>query len=858
MSKLWKLHKHFLTSLCSVLLLTCLIGYFVPINEVLAQEWRVPYGSEPDFLLSTSAKLKLKKFEEELTSEEAKKELEEMVRKRMEMEEAIVEESEQRSQLSSLEHLRDGWAAEKERRSQLTPEEIREEYREKQRKEREELLERTQVREKRDMVLQLLEMGGGGAGGAGEEVIDYAPDCSFCDLFVVFFNTASSVAKKSINTFSIPMMRVVAMAFAIWVALQIITFVSAPEVRDLKDLISTIMNKSFIIMLVLVFLSTGAINFFNDFLSPIYTTGQRLAQTVISPDSKGLDETPPSCKGVSGIYDHEEGALPKPMGDSILCTMSLIELRAKTVKELGAACIKESWERAFIIIPHWGYLFVGLGLWVGAMVIILGVPFMMIDAVFQLAVAGALLPFGIACFPFKATSGYTKKIWETFLNSMFAFVFVSVISLMLVEGFLLVVGAAGDVTVDNVLTKLSWYGTAFLQICFMCILSWSVLGTAKEFAGEFAGSISSTNIGSQIGTMGASAAKSFAVKAGKETLEAGVETTGKVVKNTFGWAVGGIKGAFRNRKANKIIGDSDTTGGNGRWERNKGRKKSMVTQTSTGSFVVDEKNKNGSRKIQTDDFTIVVDKNGNTSIRYNSQNAKNMLKDNGKLEKGKDKTRFEELQEKYEKEYLIIKEKLEEAENAELKNQEEIDKLKEDKERAELILTATTQAAIEQRMPYASKKQTGGAELERTVVFNNDGKYIGYDQKMEDGSIRKIRIAVSSANANGEKRLYTEVTNIDANGKGETLKSNGMIQAKSTFKTTDGTATGEIKKDSYKTNYGLSAHHEKYRTHSGARYLDREMQNGGTFGFGSDEAKAINKAVTDGGKSFHEFGRYHN
>ncbi len=798
MSKLWKLHKHFLTSLYSLFLFTCLVGYFVPINGALAQD------------KNQKIEINLK----DIPPIEQKKSI-------------LGDEIPMTAQVCST----------------MVSNGVR--Y--------EQYFDHSTGKSYTYCEYQLPKL---------NLSLNKLPDCSFCSLFEVFFNTASSVAKKSINTFSIPMMRVVAMAFAIWIALQIITFVSAPEVRDLKDLISTIMNKSFIIMLVLVFLSTGAINFFNDFLSPIYTTGQRLAQTVISPDSKGLDETPPSCNGVSGIYDHEEGALPKPMGDSILCTMSLIELRAKTVKELGAACIKESWERAFIIIPHWGYLFVGLGLWIGAMVIILGVPFMMIDAVFQLAVAGALLPFGIACFPFKATSGYTKKIWETFLNSMFAFVFISVISLMLVVAFLRIVGhTAEGTTVQNVLVELPWFGPEFLQVCFVCILTWAVLGTAKEFAGEFAGSISSTNIGSQIGTMGASAAKSFAVKAGKETLEAGVETTGKVVKNTFGWAVGGIKGALRNRKANKIIGDSDTTGGNGRWERNKGRKKSMVTQTSTGSFVVDEKNKNGSRKIQTDDFTIVVDKNGNTSIRYNSQNAKNMLKDNGKLEKGNDKTRFEELQEKYEKEYLkeylIIKEKLKEAENAELKNQEEIDKLKEDKKRAELILTATTQAAVEQRMPYASKKQIGGKELEREPIIEGN-KCVGYVAIMEDGSIRKIRIAVSSANANGEKRLYTEVTNIDANGKGETLKSNGMIQAKSTFKTTDGTATGEIKKDSYKTNYGLSAHHEKYRTHSGARYLDREMQNGGTFGFGSDEAKAINKAVTDGGKSFHEFGRYHN
>ena len=50
--------------------------------------------------------------------------------------------------------------------------------------------------------------------------------------------------------------------------------------------------------------------------------------------------------------------------------------------------------------------------------------FYMIDAVVQLGIVGALTPFLVASWPFKATSQYTSSGFKMLLNSAFIFVFI--------------------------------------------------------------------------------------------------------------------------------------------------------------------------------------------------------------------------------------------------------------------------------------------------------------------------------------------------------------------------------------------------------------------------------------------------
>lgn len=367
--------------------------------------------------------------------------------------------------------------------------------------------------------------------------------CLLCPLFSTVFNTVSEITAISIGAFSNSVVRIVVIGFGIWLAIQILMFVSSIETRDIKDLLQNIITQGFLIVLVVFILKTGAAQFFEGFINPIYETGQSLAAAMFDDCKSGEgnlkcseeDKKVLAKKSNSEIKAVTNG-LPESMGVSIINTMTMMENRVRKFKALGASLMCQSWKEAMLIfIPHFGYLLTGLGIWLLSMVIIIGVPFLMIDSVLQLGVAGALLPFAIGGFAFKSTRQYSKKVWETFLNSMFAFLFISIVVLIILGTIqatvtdgaealstgnytfddLFEAGTKGAISYNAVLQQFGWFSMPFLKLAFIFILAWSVMSMAKEFADEFAQSISSTSIGSSIGTMAASTAKGMVVKASK-------------------------------------------------------------------------------------------------------------------------------------------------------------------------------------------------------------------------------------------------------------------------------------------------------------------------------------------------------
>ncbi len=689
--------------------------------------------------------------------------------------------------------------------------------------------------------------------------------CSFCPLFAVVFNTASSIAQHAINTFSGSIIKVVIIAFGIWIAFQVLAFVATVEVRDLKDLLSSLITQSFIVMLVVIILQNGAMDFFNYALEPIYTTGQKLAQEIIQPNAvakgnvsikalKDEQKVPDSvlkgCSSTTGISDDKkgEGALPKSMGDSIICTMTLIQNRVAKVKALGSASLCQSWKERFIIVPHLNYMFVGIGLWIGAMFLLLAVPFMMVDAIFEMAVAAALLPFGIGAYAFKVTRGYTKKIWETFLNSMFQFVFVSLIALMIVVAYQsIITNSIGDfdamfesgqkAVLSDILVKLPWFSTAFLELCFVMILAWSVLGSAKSFAGEFAGSISSTSIGSSIGTMAGSFSKSAALKIKKSVADPIGEHIGHGIKAVAIAPVHYARRAAMNRRASRIKknGYYDEKTRQYVLESKGGKKKLTLVENADGTKTVrKEKLKNGQvvkSKTQNSHFTIRTvrhEKNGKVwyedKVKLNSSFASELYKKDGSLNEND----FENL---------MIQQGFADADR---------------------INIALAKEAMAQRMPNGKHNFRDHDYVSQEAIYE-DGKFVGYIETHADGSKSEVRFKIGEPGKKGRKRMMTTFTHVDAKGRGTTLQSDGIINKKQTFKTKDGTVNGEVDERSKKDYYRLGAYYDDWFNHQGKNRVNKAMQESM---FSAEEVKDAHYRIfstsnTSAQANLYEFEVYH-
>lgn len=688
-------------------------------------------------------------------------------------------------------------------------------------------------------------------------------ECTFCPLFTAFYNAASKVAKRSIDSLSKPIQQLLVMMFALWIAFQVLAFVSSPEVKDLKDLISSLITQSFIVLLVFNILNRGAMDFFNFALEPIYTTGQKLAQTIIKPDdvatsakkqdSGNMDDSllkkiNAPCSGKSDIINPKDknsenkGVLPKSMGDSILCTMTLIQNRVAQIKALGSASICHSFKEGFIL-PHLNYFFVGFGLWLAANIMLLAVPFMMIDSVFQMAVASAMLPFGIGAYAFKITRGYSKTVWETFLNSMFAFIFISLISLMLVSAYQsIITNTTGDLSsmftesateaqLANLLIKLPWFSTAFLQLIFVGLLTWSVLETAKNFAGEFSGSISNTSIGSSIATMGASATKSLLKKPIEKTAEAAFDGGVSLVKGTHRAVWGGARRAITNARGAHTKAYGTQTGDN-QWTRTNWRgTKFVANQMADGSFDVKKTKKKlfGSGNKETlrgQQFIIknnTYTSNGETITRQsatsNNTLTQNMFERNGAAAAYGNKTKY----------------------------QEGIDRIiNNGGENTKTEIAVLAKQTASQLMKYTSFNIAETEFKSQDVTFDPKGDKIVVTEIGKNNEITTIEITKDDSG-----KMVITATHIDEKGKGIRLKSNGVIHSRAEFKTEDGKPNGDYTIDKEKTKFAINTTLEEERRAGNSSKVNRVMSEN-IYGF-EEEMETIKKQGLSNG--IREFGR---
>lgn len=366
---------------------------------------------------------------------------------------------------------------------------------------------------------------GGGSGSGGSDSSsqksdkDCSPsqyklsygDCMMCPLFTVIFNTASTIAKLTFDKLALPVLSVVLVAWALWIATQILMFVSSFKTKDAPTLIKTLLNKSFVVLIVVVFLQADSGTFFAMLMEPVFNTGFKLAQMAASDKA---------CS-VSQYALIQDGGLPVSMGQSILCTLQAIQQRLNDTLALGAAamCVAFFVKGTLFIFPSITYLISGLLIFCGAGIVIIIFPFLLIDSIFQLTIACALLPAAIGAYPFKVTNKYVKKVWDIFMNAIFNFVFMSLIIYILTGTIENTIneGGVGKLTDSNfqeaIITTLVWGGVTLLKIVFILLLTWVTLEEVNTFASQFAPSMVPGGSGRAIGGMAAKGTKDLGLKA---------------------------------------------------------------------------------------------------------------------------------------------------------------------------------------------------------------------------------------------------------------------------------------------------------------------------------------------------------
>lgn len=333
--------------------------------------------------------------------------------------------------------------------------------------------------------------------------------CVFCKPFQLMFNTASKIAKIAFDGLASSVVDVVLVAFAIWIAFTIMRFVSTMEIREPRILVKTLLEQAFRVLVVVVLLKMPLLPTFNMTIDPVFTTGLKIAQ--VAGNIEGgctIEQADDGTLVDLKILPQDEGGLSEEMGKSILCAVKSAQDQVIDIMALGSFSLCISWEEGGWLIPHLGYLFTFVALYVGGFLLLCIYPFLLVDSILKLSIAVALFPAALGAFAFKITSKYLAKVWETFLSAIFSFIFLSLVLFIL--SMLTANEVSKIVTTEetNILSGIMWWTGECLRIVFVCFLGWAVLGEAKEFAGKFASGISlSQDIGATTGSSAGEAVK---------------------------------------------------------------------------------------------------------------------------------------------------------------------------------------------------------------------------------------------------------------------------------------------------------------------------------------------------------------
>ena len=383
--------------------------------------------------------------------------------------------------------------------------------------------------------------------------------CLFCNLFRVVFDTASVAARGCHNLFSKSMVTLLAIGLAIVIAMTILRYVSAWKVVEPALLINELLQKIFIVAFIIVLLKLDVTEFFNMFVTPVFTAGFKMASLIIN-------DTTTCDTGITGTVNGI--GLPEEMGNSMLCAIYTIQARLEKMMALGSnsICIAV-WIRSYWhipIFPHMGYFITGIFLWLTAVVFMIAYPFLLIDSVLQFGIASSLFPVALASSAFKMTSRYLNiwKIVNIFASAMFNFIFLTTILFILLKGMdTQVIKPIIERAYNNAGTNgffnlevLAWFMKDFVLLIFFLFLGKAVLEDVPNFADDYAKAISlgekggksNLGIGRKVGGTALSGATNIGKWAGEKTWEGTKVVGGGAIRGATNVVVSGARSARHN------------------------------------------------------------------------------------------------------------------------------------------------------------------------------------------------------------------------------------------------------------------------------------------------------------------------
>ena len=412
--------------------------------------------------------------------------------------------------------------------------------------------------------------------------------CFFCPLANLIFTAANKVTTNAFRYFGSAFRIVISMVFCIWLALAALGQVFPMTKQDAPKFLAGILKQGFKFMVAFFLLYYGN-DLFRYFIVPLLDSGLTMGveiQTVSLPTPENYTASKSLTDAGSGYYNLSVNG-GRTLYERIEEYLASLQARLAYVQAIGTTifCVGSHKISLWDLIKHIDdfkaglrMMFLGGVLTSFSFLLTMAFAFYFMDALLQLAVIGAMIPFMIAGWPFKATAQYASTGFKMLLNTFFAMFFTGFVISANVElinqslalsqennmkkieksaeldeaneetksGFETITKAINDQdwTALNDATDIG--GTGFLLLAFCCIFGFKFVGQVTPLASSLSAGVFRNGIATKIGTMAASTVKGMATKAaapvakvaGNAALGA-VGTAGQAVGNAAGAAVGG-------------------------------------------------------------------------------------------------------------------------------------------------------------------------------------------------------------------------------------------------------------------------------------------------------------------------------
>ncbi len=432
--------------------------------------------------------------------------------------------------------------------------------------------------------------------------LEQSKSCILCPLFVILFNTAQSMSVAAYDALAEGFKNLLLIGFALYVAYVTLKQVSSFTKQDAPKYITDLLTMSFKVLLAYLILANVS-QLYSLVLEPLLSAAMEFGGAFLFRSSDNSNSFM-SCTAattidgatlVSGFYSNSLFA-------KINCFVAAVQQELAVASSIGSSmmCVAQNEAQHWFGLPDMTMLISGALIWVFSWLVTLAFGFYLIDAVIRLGIIGGLMPFLIAAWPFKLTSGYTSKGWAMFLNTFFTFVFLGlVVSVNIELGMQSMTGGEGgaekiiklinknDIKPLVELMSIGLAGLLFMILC--CIFGFKLCAEATTLASQMSSYEGSTH-GAKIASLGAGKAKWVAVKSGKAVLggaelvgeglgindkvRAGKEAVGRRIYkglNTVGARLG-LRGTTPNPGSS-----NNTTGAN----RNRGNAENSRSSAST-------------------------------------------------------------------------------------------------------------------------------------------------------------------------------------------------------------------------------------------------------------------------------------